>query len=305
MTGANDGSVAFRLSQFTDVAPIEVLRDGAFALTGKLSTPLDGLCVPLRSAKYLSEVNANPRVTAVVTTREIADGLADRLGVAIADRPDEAHTEIHARCARLREDELRARPNIIDPTADIDPSAHIASFGVQIGPRVRILPGATVMPGVAIESDCVLHPGVTLGVPGFNTGIIGGRQRIVPQLGGVRLKPYVELLANVSVARALFGGETTIGEETVADNLVYIAHDVQIGRRVVICALANILGRVEIGDGAYVGPSATVVNGTQIGAGAKVTMGAVVTRDVPPGATVTGNFAIPHERFLTHLRTIR
>jgi len=304
MTGVG-GSAAFRLSQFTDVAPVEILRDGAFALTGKLSTPLDELCVPLRSAKYLAEVNANPRITAVVTTREIADGVIARMGVAIADRPDEAHAEIHARCARLREDELRARPNLIDPTADIDSSAHIAGYGVQIGPRVRILPGATVMPGVSIEADCVLHPGVTLGVPGFNTGIIGGRQRVVPQIGGVRLKPFVELLANVSVARALFGGETTIGEETVADNLVYIAHDVQIGRRVVICALVNILGRVEIGDGVYVGPSAVIVNGARIGAGAKVTMGAVVTRDVAPGATVTGNFAVPHDRFLAHLRTIR
>jgi UDP-3-O-[3-hydroxymyristoyl] glucosamine N-acyltransferase len=163
----------------------------------------------------------------------------------------------------------------------------------------------SIAPGVVVENDCVLHPGVSLGVPGFNTGIIGGRQRIIPQLGGVRLKPYVELLANVCVARALFGGETTLGEETVADNLVYIAHDVQIGRRVQICALVNILGRVEIGDEAYIGPSSVIINGARIGEKAKVSIGAVVTRDVPAGTTVSGNFAIPHDRFLTHLRSVR
>lgn len=294
-----------RLSTFQGLSGLDVLRDGAFALTGKLSTPLDNLCVPLRSAKYLAEVNANPRVSAVITTAEIADGVDSRLALAISDTPDSAHAEIHARLVEMREAELRGRPNRIDQSAIIDPSARIADHGVEIGPGVRVGPHVTIAAGVAIEEGCTLHPGVSLGVPGFNTGIIGGRQRIIPQLGGVRLRPYVELLANVSVARALFGGETTLGEETVADNLVYIAHDVQIGRRVQICALVNILGRVEIGDEAYIGPSSVIVNGARVGAKAKVSIGAVVTRDVEPAAVVTGNFAIPHDRFLTHLRAIR
>lgn len=293
------------MAQFAGLAGLAVVRDGPFANTGKLSTPLQELCVPLRSAKYLAEVNGNPRVAAVVTTREIAPGLDSRFAVAVADRPDDAHAEIHAYCAQLRDNELKSRPNVIDESAQIDPTARISSYGVEIGPRCHIGPGVTILPGVRIEEDCVLHPGVVLGVPGFNTGMIGGRQRIIPQLGGVRLRPFVELLANVCVARALFGGETTLGEETVADNLVYIAHDVQIGRRVQICALVNILGRAEIGDEAYIGPSSVIVNGARIGEGAKVSIGAVVTRDVHAGATVSGNFAIPHDRFLTHLRSVR
>jgi len=297
--------VTRRLSDFAGLGGLEVVRDGAFELTGKLSTPLDGLCVPLRSAKYLAEATANPRVAAVITTREIAESVDPRLAVGIAEAPDAAHAELHARLADLKEDELRARPNRIDASAQIDASARIADYGVEIGPRVRVGAHVTLAPGVAVEEGCVLHPGVTLGTPGFNTGMIGGRQRIIPQLGGVRLKPHVELLANVCVARALFGGETTVGEETVADNLVYIAHDVQIGRRVQICALVNILGRVVIGDEAYLGPSCVVINGAQIGAKAKVSLGAVVTRDVAPGEMVSGNFAIPHERFLAHLRSIR
>lgn len=297
--------MTYRLKEFQGLAGLEVLRDGPFLLTGKLSTPLEGLCVPLRSAKYLDEVNGNPRVSAVITTRDIAGDLDARLAVAASEMPDAAHAELHARLAELREAELRSRPNRIDPTADIDPFARIADHGVEIGARVRIGPFVTIGPGVAVENDCVLHSGVSLGVPGFNTGVIGGRQRIIPQLGGVRLKPYVELLANVCVARALFGGETTVGEETVADNLVYIAHDVQIGRRVQICALVNILGRVEIGDNTYIGPSSVIVNGARIGEKAKVSIGSVVTRDVPANTTVTGNFAVSHDRFLAHLRSIR
>jgi UDP-3-O-[3-hydroxymyristoyl] glucosamine N-acyltransferase len=297
--------MSHRLSEFQGLAGLEVLRDGEFAVTGKLSTPLDGLCVPLRSAKYLDEVNGNPSVAAVITTREIAEGLDPRFAVGVAEQPDAAHSEVHARLAEARQAELRARPNKIDGSATIDANALIAGYGVEIGPRVNIGPNVVVAPGVSIEDDCVLHPGVSLGVPGFNVGVIGGRQRIVPQLGGVRLKPYVELLANVCVARALFGGETTLGEETVADNLVYIAHDVQIGRQVQICALVNILGRTIIGDNAYIGPSAVVKNGLTIGARAKISIGAVVTQDVGEGAVVSGNFAIPHDRFLDHVRSIR
>lgn len=294
-----------RLADFQGLAGLDVVRDGAFELTGKLSTPLEGLCVPLRSGKYVDAVNSNPRVAAVITTREIASDVDRRVAVAIAEAPDVAHAEVHARIAQAKEAELRARPTVIHETAVIDPSARIADYGVEIGPHVRVGSHVTIAAGTTIEENCILHHGVCLGVPGFNTGIIGGRQRIVPQLGGVRLKPFVELLANVCVARALFGGETTLGEETVADNLVYIAHDVQIGRRVQICALVNILGRVEIGDAAYIGPSSVIVNGARIGSKAKVSIGAVVTRDVEPGAVVTGNFAVPHDRFLKQLRAIR
>lgn len=294
-----------RLSEFQGVAGLKILRDGPFRVTGKLSTPLDGLCVPLRSIDYLNEVNANERVVAVITTADIADSVDRRMAVAIAERPDDAHSEIHALCAEAVEASLSARPSRIDSTARIDASARISPHGVEIGPRVRIGPNVVIERGVVVEEECILHAGVTLGVPGFNTGIIGGRQRIIPQLGGVRIRPFVELLAHVCVARAIFGGETTIGEETVADNLVYIAHDVQIGRRVQICALANILGRAEVGDGVYIGPTAVVINGARIGAKAKVSIGSVVTQDVPEGEVVTGNFAVAHARFLEHLRSVR
>lgn len=293
------------LSNYQGLAGLKVVRDGRFEVTGKLSTPLNGLCVPLRSANYADEVNANPRITAVITRPDIVDMLDERLAVAVADQPDAAHSEIHGKLCEQHSAQLRDQANQIDATAEIDPAAHIAGHGVKIGPRVWIGPNVTVAPGVTIEEDCVLHAGVALGIPGFNVGIVGGRQRVMPQLGGVRLKTGVELLANVCIARAVFGGETTLGEETVADSLVYIAHDVQIGRRVQLCALVNILGRTIIGDGAYIGPSAVVKNGLVIGDRAKISIGAVVTQDVAPGNVVTGNFALPHDRFLDHIRSIR
>lgn len=297
--------MTYRLSDFEGVGGLKVLRDAQFEVTAKLSTPLRRMLVPVRAAAYVGEVNASDRVAAVLTTPALASEIAPGLGVAVADDPLIAHAEVHSRCALARQAELADQPTLIDPSAQIDGSASVAAYGVTIGAGVIVGPKAVIRPGVTIESDCIIHPGVVLGVEGFQVGRIGGRQRILPQLGGVRLKRGVEILANSCVARALFGGETTIGEETVTDNLVYIAHDCQIGARVQICALVNILGRAEIGNEAYIGPSAVVLNGAKIGAGAKISIGAVVTRDVPAGQTVSGNFAIEHDRFLDHIRRIR
>lgn len=297
--------MAYRLSEFASLARMEIVRDGDFAVTGKLSTPLRGLCVPLRSARFLDEVNAHPNVAAVITTFDIARDVNDQFAVAIAEKPDEAHSEVHAACAHQQDAVLRSRANRIDPSALIHPAAVIADYGVVIGPAVQIGPMVQIAPGSTIEEGAKLHAGVVIGVEGFNTGVVGGRLRVLPQLGGVRIGAHAELLAHVSVARALFGGETVIGEEVMIDCKAYIAHDAQLGRRVQVCALANILGRVEIGDEAYVGPSAVIKNGLKIGARAKVSMGAVVTKDVPADGWVTGNFALPHDQFLTKLRTPR
>jgi UDP-3-O-[3-hydroxymyristoyl] glucosamine N-acyltransferase LpxD len=293
----------FRLTSFAAVPGLTIVRDGEFLTTGKLSTALEGLCVPLRDAAFVDDVNANQRIAAIITTPEIA-ALADkRFALAIAASPDAAHAEIHALCAQTKAAELRQRPNKIDSAALIDGNARIGAYGVEIGARAFIGANAVIAPGVTIDNDCAVHSSVSIGGPGFNTALVGGRRRIVPQLGGVHIAQFVEILANCCIARAIFGGNTRLGEETLVDNLVYIAHDVQIGRRVQICALTNILGRVVVGDEAYIGPSSVIRNGLKIGAFARVSMGAVVTKDVAAKETVTGNFAVPHELFLQNMKS--
>jgi UDP-3-O-[3-hydroxymyristoyl] glucosamine N-acyltransferase LpxD len=293
----------FRLTSFASIPGLTIVRDGEFSTTGKLSTALKGMCVPLRDAAFVDAVNANQRIAAIITTAEIA-ALADkRFALGIAASPDAVHAEIHALCAQTKAAELRQRPNKIDRAALIDSNARIGAYGVEIGARAFIGANAVISPGVTIDNDAVIHSGVSVGGPGFNTALVGGKRRIVPQVGGVHIGQFVEVLANCCIARAIFGGNTRLGEETLVDNLVYIAHDVQVGRRVQICALTNVLGRVVIGDEAYIGPSSVIRNGLKIGAFARVSMGAVVTKDVAANETVTGNFAVPHELFLQNMKS--
>jgi UDP-3-O-[3-hydroxymyristoyl] glucosamine N-acyltransferase len=297
--------MAHRLSDFTTLSGMNLIRDGEFLVTGKLSTPFKGLCVPLGNERYVDEVNANLNISAVIAIKNCADALNKRLAVAIAENPNDIHNEIHATLAQIQLQKIKAKPSSIDNTAVIDPSARISDYGVTIGPRCYVGPNVYIGPGAVLVSDCVLHAGAVIGMPGFNAGVIGGRQRIIPPVGGVKLMPFVELLSNVCIARATYQGDTTLGEESVLDNLVYIAHDVQIGRKVQICALVNILGRTVVGDEAYIGPSAVIKNGLKIGNRAKISIGSVVTQDVEEGETVTGNFAVAHERFISHMRSIR
>lgn len=85
---------------------------------------------------------------------------------------------------------------------------------------------------------------------------------------------------------------------------MHVAHDCQVGRNVRFTACTEVSGRVEIGEAAYFGPNCTISNGVKIGARAAVTIGSTVTRSVPDDETVSGYFAIPHDRFMKFFRQV-
>jgi UDP-3-O-[3-hydroxymyristoyl] glucosamine N-acyltransferase len=80
-----------------------------------------------------------------------------------------------------------------------------------------------------------------------------------------------------------------------------VSHDVQIGERTLIGHGAVVNGNVKVGANVWIGPGAVVSNDLNVGDDAFVSLGAVVVRDVPPGAHLSGNFAMPHRRFLRFL----
>ena len=110
----------------------------------------------------------------------------------------------------------------------------------------------------------------------------------MPHIGNVHLKENVEIGNNVCIDRAVMGS-TLLSENVKVDNLVHIAHGVQIGKNSLIIANSMIAGSVVIGDNVWVSPSASIRQKLIVENDALVGMGAVVVKNVTESSVVAGN----------------
>ena len=139
---------------------------------------------------------------------------------------------------------------------------------------------------VTIGNDCVIHSGAVIGADGFGYVRDGANGYIkFPQIGTVIIADEVEIGANTCIDRGALG-ETCIGRGTKIDNLVQIAHNVQIGERVVIASQTGISGSTIIEDDCVIGGQvgfgdhAKVLTGAIIGSKAGVLPGKIVRAGV-------------------------
>jgi UDP-3-O-[3-hydroxymyristoyl] glucosamine N-acyltransferase len=168
--------------------------------------------------------------------------------------------------------------------------------GCRIGDETILMPRVVLYPGTLVGRRCRIHAGAVLGADGFGFTTTSGRHRKVPQVGRVVVGDDVEIGANTAIDRAMLG-ETRIGEGTKIDDLVMVAHGVELGRGCLLAAQVGIAGSTRIGDGATLAGQVGVIGHLEIAGGTVVASKAAVYEDVPEARRIAGIPATDHMRW--------
>jgi UDP-3-O-[3-hydroxymyristoyl] glucosamine N-acyltransferase len=209
----------------------------------------------------------------------------------------------------------------VDPTAHIGPHCVIgervkigANAALQsgnnigadsvIGEETSLFPNVTVYPRSQIGKRVRIHAGTVIGSDGYGYVLDGGFHRKVPQIGNVVIGDDVEIGANTTVDRGALGS-TVIGKGTKIDNLVQIAHNVQIGEHCIIVAQVGIAGSAKLGQYAVLAGQCGI--GGHLKLGNQVTVGAQagVMHDMPDGSKWIGSPAQPDKDFKRQVIALR
>lgn len=167
---------------------------------------------------------------------------------------------------------------------------HVVIEGnVIIGDDVEIMHNTVIMEGTRIGNGVKIGSNCTIGNYGFGYEMNEeGQYVVLHHLGNVIIEDAVEIGNNTAIDRAVMGS-TLIKRNAKIDNLVHIAHGVEIGENSLIIANSMIAGSVTIGKNVWVAPSSSVLNKKRVHDNAVIGMGAVVIRDVTAGDIVAGN----------------
>ncbi len=207
---------------------------------------------------------------------------------------------------------------IIGDNSKIGKNARIGAYAVigrecRIGDNVFIYPGVVIDDHVGVGKDSVIyanvcirerctlgkgviiHMGAVIGADGFGFAFEEGAYHKIPQVGSVRIDDDVEIGANTTIDRAALG-ETRIGKGTKLDNLIMIAHNVEVGEHTAIAAQTGISGSARIGNYVRVGGQAGFIGHIRVGDRVIVGAQAGITKDAAPGEFLTGTPARHHIR---------
>lgn len=209
-------------------------------------------------------------------------------------------------------------PSVIHSSATLGQNVFIGAFtyiseNVQIGNNVKLFPcvfvgknvtigdNTILMPGVKIYHDCVLgknvtiHAGSVIGGDGFGFAPQpDGSYKKIPQIGNVIVEDFVEIGSNACIDRATIGS-TIIRAGAKLDNLIQIAHGVEVGSNTVIAAQSGISGSTKIGSNVQIGGQAGIVGHIQIADGTRINAQSGVSKSVKtPNAVLTGSPAFDY-----------
>lgn len=254
----------------------------------------------LENPKYASALE-HPDISCVICTPEARGLVPEHVqGVVVSEEPKVLFFELHNLLAEPEE----KKPTVIDPTAQISPLAHIAPYNVEIGKNVVIEPFVVVNENSRIEDDVRICSHCVIGAQSFMAiRRKNGTAFMARDAGKTVLEQGVEISNSTNIERGTLKNDVTlVGAYSKLDMYVAFGHGTLVGKRTNIAGGTVIGGNCVIGEEVWLGLNSTVSNRITIGDRGRVSLGAVVTKDVPAGATVTGNLAIDHVRFMKNLK---
>lgn len=186
----------------------------------------------------------------------------------------------------------------------IYPQVYIGK-NVVIGADTVIYPGVKIYAGCHIGQRCILHSGVVIGGDGFGFAPHkDGSYKKIPQMGIVELGDDVEIGANTTVDRATMG-VTRVGNGTKLDNLIQVAHNVEIGCNTVVAAQAGIAGSAKIGDFCMLGGQVGVAGHIHVGNNVQVGAQSGIPNNVADNSRIMGYPAVNAGDFMRQAAYLR
>lgn len=179
----------------------------------------------------------------------------------------------------------------------IYPQAYVGD-GVTVGDDTIIYAGAKIYRGCKIGKRCVIHSGAVIGADGFGFAPMpDGSYFKIPQMGRVEIADDVEIGANTTVDRATMGA-TRIDHGTKLDNLIQIAHNVEVGHDTVMAAQAGVAGSTKVGSNCMVGGQVGIAGHIRIGDRVGIGAQSGLHTNTPDGAVLMGSPAMEAKKYM-------
>lgn len=178
----------------------------------------------------------------------------------------------------------------------IYPQTYIGN-NVKIGDQSIIRQGAKIYEDCIIGNRCIIQAGAVIGADGFGFAPCpDGTYEKIPQIGNVVIEDDVEIGANTTIDRATFGS-TRIGTGTKLDNLIQIAHNVELGKCNVFAAQTGVAGSTRIGDYNRIGGQVGFAGHIKIGSHNEIGAQSGIPGNVGDGKRLIGYPAIDAIQF--------
>jgi UDP-3-O-[3-hydroxymyristoyl] glucosamine N-acyltransferase len=183
----------------------------------------------------------------------------------------------------------------IGDNVQIYPQVHIGD-GCTIGDNVILYPGVKIYAGCKIGNNCIIHSGAVIGSDGFGFAPENGEYKKIPQMGIVVIEDDVEIGANTTVDRAVMDA-TVIHRGVKLDNLIQVAHNVEIGANTVMASQVGISGSTKVGEQCMIGGQVGLGGHISIGNNTNIGAQSGIISNIKEGSNIMGAPAIPVKDF--------